>query len=384
MKKLVLFSSFHPDIGGGGVNFRTQIAGLTGWDITWAYLGDDRCRYDGCRTVCIGKPFIGGPLFPDLLRAPLLWSGLWRKPVQVLARKLAACQPDAFWILGLHEGILLVPELKRLSGIPIHISVQDDQEKGVLARSVRYGWMASLARRPVARALRTADSVDVTSAGMGRYYQSEFGLQTKVTHLAIRQPVVRIRKPMETDQHEIWVGHIGTLYDESVGMKFGAGLRVLSETSGKRIRWKVIGLSPKFKRLRSAFPDLIEDLGALPEPDAVEILAQCAFTYAMYPFQENARVFRMTSFPTKMSTYLLSGRPVFAQTPADSTMAEFVDKFELGIVCSSLDAEKIASDLRVLLNSVIKPEKFETAAKEVFGVKNIGTIQGCLDDLIVR
>jgi hypothetical protein len=380
MKKLLLFTCFNPDIGGGGVIFRTQIAGLRGWDITWVYLSDAPCRFNGCTTIWLGKPFVGGPIIQDMVRAPFIWSGLLRKPARELAQKLVSLNPSAFWILGMNEGILLVPELQRLSSAPIHVSIQDDQERGMFARMSRYGWMSRLARKPVSKALRAASSVDVVSNGMKQYYQTEYGIDSKVTHLAMARPVV-LAQTKENVQ-EIRIGHIGTLYDESVGIRFGEGLRALSKVTDRKIRWHMIGLATKFRRLRTTFQDIMQDHGTIPESAALEILSKCDIVYAMYPFNESGRVFRQTSFPTKMSTYLKAGRPIFAHTPKDSTMAEFVLKSELGIVCDLLDANSIANELLALCKITIPPHEFESAAEKVFGHHNVEVMQGCLDSLL--
>lgn len=379
MKKIVLFSCFSPEIGGGGVCFRTQIAGLEGWDLTWAHLGGGTTRFSGCKTVCLGRPWVGGPIVKDLLGSPFLWSGLWKGPARRLAAQLADLNPDAFWILAMNEGVLVVPELHRMTGKPIHVSVQDDQEKGMFARMARYGWMSGLASRPLAKALQTARSVDVISEGMRQYYERELGLQSKVSHLVMTASVRSGEAQVSSD---IWtVGHIGTLYDETVGLRFGEALRVLANKTGKRVQWHLIGLAPKFKKLRKQFGDLIEDHGNMPEEAAVDILCQCHAVYAMYPFKNSASVFRQTSFPTKLSTYLQAGRPIFAHTPGDSTLADFVQKSELGHVCQTLDPASIANELMATCQMDIQASRFHAAAKEVFGPKNIQVIQDCLDAL---
>jgi len=382
VKTVVLFSNFRPDIGGGGVILRTQIARLQGWKVLWAYLGDGACDYKEVPTECLGAPFVGGALIADLVRSPFLWSGCLRRPVVELAQRLAAFEPDVFWIVAMNEGTLVVPELKRLTNRPVHVSVQDDQEKGMFGRMARYWWMARLARTPLARALRHSDSVDVVSEGMRRYYEAEFAVSSRVTHLIMDSFQARGRI-VEVDG-VIKIGHIGTLYDEGVGIQFGRALRAFARKSEKRVKWRMIGLAPKFRRLRTLYPDLIEDLGNMPESAAVDLLQDCDVVYAMYPFASNAKVFRQTSFPTKLSTYLQCGRPILAHTPEDSTLAQFVDEYKLGMVCRSLNVDAIVQDLDAACRLEIPSDRFATAAKVAFGPANSKVIQDSLDLLINR
>ena len=126
---------------------------------------------------------------------------------------------------------------------------------------------------------------------------------------------------------------------------------------------------------------MLERIQAMAEAEAIPILGQCDFVYAMYPFEEKCRVFRGTSFPTKLSTYVQSQRPIFAHTPEDSTLADFVLTHELGIVCSALHPHEVARDVARIQAIPVPRDRFEAARAQVYGMQNPRRLEQCLLDL---
>jgi hypothetical protein len=57
-------------------------------------------------------------------------------------------------------------------------------------------------------------------------------------------------------------------------------------------------------------------------------------------------------FPTKLSTYLASGRPVLFHGPADSSPSHFLRRFPAGLCCDSLETSKIIDCLHKLASDV--------------------------------
>ncbi len=65
----------------------------------------------------------------------------------------------------------------------------------------------------------------------------------------------------------------------------------------------------------------IEVINNLPEEQAVREIQSCFMLYLNYPFTRMCRVLRQTSFPTKLSTYIMAGRPILMHAPSDSSTA---------------------------------------------------------------
>jgi hypothetical protein len=64
----------------------------------------------------------------------------------------------------------------------------------------------------------------------------------------------------------------------------------------------------------------VEYPGHVPEAEAVRRLGGCLAVYLNYPFGWRDRVLRETSFPVKLSTYLLTSRPVLFHGPAGTSI----------------------------------------------------------------
>ncbi len=64
----------------------------------------------------------------------------------------------------------------------------------------------------------------------------------------------------------------------------------------------------------------VEHTGHIDEPEAIRHLQDCFLQYLNYPFPAIHAVRRQTSFPTKLSTYVKSARPILIHAPADSSV----------------------------------------------------------------
>jgi hypothetical protein len=309
---------------------------------------------------------------------PLLMNGINAGRLREVAGQIVQGGFDVHWVVAMNEGITVGNLLARLAPTtPLHVSVQDDQAAWMWCRSRRYKWTAALIHGAWKRLLLAARSVDVTSDGMHRYYLEKFGLRSVVVH-----PYVK-RLPLlpEFRTHPGWVeiGHIGSVYDESDFAAFLHAARHWTEVKGWRLRVVVIGLgAQRGGVLRDCRADEIEDLPSMPESDAISRLHRCDFVYAMYPFARAASVFRQTSLPTKLSTYVQAQRPILAHTPADSSLAVFVAESALGVTAVSCDEGHVIGKLELIGRSEGPAGRFEDARERVYGRHNVQTLQSCL------
>ena len=66
----------------------------------------------------------------------------------------------------------------------------------------------------------------------------------------------------------------------------------------------------------------IVSVGHVEEAKAAAVLRGTFLQYLVYPFGWRDRVLRQTSFPCKLATYIMAGRPLLLHASADSTTAE--------------------------------------------------------------
>ncbi|MDB6007186.1 MAG: hypothetical protein JWR15_4173 [Prosthecobacter sp.] len=355
---------------------QSAIAHFTRVEVCWLYVGSQDAAFPNSRRV--GRSFLGGSLLRDLLAAPLLWAGWRSRELQQAAAALAAESADAFWFVAMNEGILVGNAFANASRKPFHVSVQDDQAEAICRRSRRYRWLEPLALRGWKKLTRRAGSVDVISTGMQDYYRQHRQLDSFVFHPYVPQLPPA---PPALDDTELHVGHMGTLYSEPEVLAFMQGAALAARHLGRRLRLSFIGgnrIDPAKYADLLAQDVVIEVSPSLPEHEAMAKLVGCHLLYAMYPFEERCRVFRMTSLPTKLSSYIQLQRPIFAHTPADSTLADMVQRHSIGHVCASLDPAVIAEALQTTLRHTPAPAAFESMRASEYGKHHVTRLEDAL------
>lgn len=375
-KNIALFSPYSPDLGGGSTNLRSLIPHLEGLRVRWLYTAARSSAFPD--SVRVGPPMAGGPVCHDLSRQVALWSGLPTRTFHRVISDLTDTGSSGFWIVGHNEGVMVARALAR-RGARVHLTIQDDVPEGIFARSRRYRPLVPLVRATYEATLRRMASIDVTSDGMQAYYREKLGLSTVVIHPFVAAlPASSVpRLPLD----EIRVGHIGSVYSMGEWRAFVVALGRVARKRQLRARMLMVGLASKYRALASEFPDVIEIVDDLPEAEAVERLSTCHFLYAMYPFDPRSDVFRRTSLPTKVTTYLKCLRPILAHAPEGSTLLDLVDLHHIGVACSSVADDVIEGAIERAISTTVPHEGYERTRQEVYGIENAERLRACLEAL---
>jgi hypothetical protein len=99
----------------------------------------------------------------------------------------------------------------------------------------------------------------------------------------------------------------------------------------------------------------------------------------MYPDSSRYELFRRTSQPMKLSTYVQAQRPIFAHAPEDSTLAAAVRKYRIGYVCPLVDREAISVALQTFQQiEEVQHERFEQARAELLGAAQVTALANTL------
>ena len=92
----------------------------------------------------------------------------------------------------------------------------------------------------------------------------------------------------------------------------------------------------------------------------IQDLSELDLLYLPYWFSEAMREESDLSFPSKLTTYLATGRPVLFHGRADSAPGRFLRSGEAAFFCFRPDAEALKS---VLTRSLARPEQYEHVAR---------------------
>ena len=75
-------------------------------------------------------------------------------------------------------------------------------------------------------------------------------------------------------------------------------------------------------------PNRIEKLGYLPQDKTIRHLSECDILYCPYFFDEKRKEISKTGFPSKLSTCLAAGKPVFYHGPDYGSPSIFLKKHD--------------------------------------------------------
>jgi hypothetical protein len=223
--------------------------------------------------------------------------------------------------------------------------------------------------------LRSVESVDVISPWMRDAYKQKYKIDSfPVYRFVPGLPAISFQPAPGT----LTVGHIGSVYHPEPFRRFLLACQQL--TSKMKIAFNLvrIGSSPEIDRVASANPQVFENCGEQDEEKAVVRLASCDFLYAMYPAGRRFQCFRQTSLPMKLSTYVQAQRPIFAHTPGDSGLAELIEKYGVGRVCSSYNEDAIQQAIHSMLQAKITRHHFEALRSDLMGPNHLLLLKNAL------
>lgn len=255
--------------------------------------------------------------------------------------------------------IAMGAEVARQLSVPLLTLVWDAPEYLLVQRK-----LDSMTRRQLLRrfgdTLNQSERVAVVSETMQKDYQKDYGARTIIVRHGLE--LDDSQKRVETDNpqsSEFIIGFAGGLYAHSA---WEALLQTLADNDwqvgGRRVVLKVMGWKFHFRTKEKMN---IHFLGWQSPEEAAEILSRCDVNYLPHPFEPELHYLAHYSFPTKLSTYLATGRPVFVHAPPQSALAPFCSRNQVGVLCESLDSQEIMAGLKRLASD---PDYYSVSCRQ--------------------
>jgi glycosyltransferase involved in cell wall biosynthesis len=262
---------------------------------------------------------------------------------------------DAIWcILEGQTMIRLARKVAKLAKLPLYTHIWDTP--GWWMR----GWKvnAITSRKVIAeyeKAISQSVACGVASWAMKEEYEKSFGVKCVplVAGLEKSMAMSPSLKPNFKDG-EVHIGLAGQIYARDTWDAFIAALDSINWLlNGRQVKVKVLGqwLDPILRR------PSIDFLGWHSQEETVEILSQMDILYAPYWFDALFEQEARFSFPSKITTYLAAGRPVFFHGPEYSSPGKFLAKHHAGVCCYSRDEATIVEQFSKILSN---EEQYQT------------------------
>ncbi len=246
--------------------------------------------------------------------------------------------------------------------LPLLVQVWDDVEHLIAERNLDL-LTRRRTRRRFATLLGVAERTAVIGESMAANYAKRFGARCQVVRRGVDDRVEA--KTEATSSTEFRVGFCGGMYCPSAWKALQGALSQLHwQVAGKRVR---LLLMTGRITLSAKQPALIEYLGHLSDHEVRERLRDCDLLYLPQPFEESGRALAELSFPTKLSTYASVGRPIMVHAPAYGSLVDFASKHPLGLVCTTLNPERIAECLSAFASDA---KSYRVAAEAVAELGN--------------
>lgn len=367
-------------------------------EYTGGIVLDQLCRFvprDSIVCYCIHNPKIKAHLSPDLsfpveychkprenwgrfgqagkLLSPVLekyneWAG-----VRILSGKVTRFgkthHVDRLWcVLQGQTMIRLAGKAARDLQVPLITQVWDPP----------YWWMRANKVDPVSasRVIGTfAETVGMSracataSVPMAEEYRKDYGANTIafLPSLPAEEALVPSDSPHRDDT--LIIGIAGQIYalDE-----WNALIRALNENSweleGRRVRIRHIG-DPR--PIISYLTDenltyRIEFCGWHSQPETIRLLSETDIVYCPYWFDPRFENEARLSFPSKLTTYYASGRPVLFHGPAYASPAKFIEETGSGVCCYSLRNEDIITSILHISENPARYKDLTRNGREAF------------------
>jgi glycosyltransferase involved in cell wall biosynthesis len=251
---------------------------------------------------------------------------------------------DAVWcVLQGQTMIRLAFSVAQELGLPLLTQVWDPPTWWLRARRVDQ-FSSNRTLSQFAAALKSSKCCATASWAMATDYHNRYGCQT-IPFLPSLESTWAIPPATRLcDASEFTIGLAGQIYATDEWNALLKALEMIDWTlAGKPVRIRLLG---RFVNLTANSATNIEFLGWRSQSESLNILSQTDLLYCPYWFTEEFHEESRLSFPSKLTTYLAAGRPVFMHGPAYASPTVCLTENKAAVCCTSIDPQKIASSLQ--------------------------------------
>lgn len=240
----------------------------------------------------------------------------------------------------------LLPNLKA----DLIVQVWDDPYHLCQQRHVdRFTRKRTLSR--FASLLRRADRVGVICEEAANQYSKITNAPMTIVRHGLAETRATARYDFETTD-EFRIGFSGSLYATDAWRTLEKALdQVDWRLNGRKVVLIVAGGRIEFTSRSRADARFV---GWRSQNELHDLLGTCDVLYLPQSFSSVDRALTGLSFPTKLSSYVATGRPVIAHGPAYGSVHRFCRDHQFGVVCDSL----VPATLRDLLQRLAVDDDF--------------------------
>lgn len=279
---------------------------------------------------------------------------------------------DKIWVYVTQQSIPLATLIHKKFNIKLHLSIQDNFSTHLKFSEYRY------LEKDFEYLLVNAFSIDFISDYSRNYYKNKYSIAAKTSTFLISQ----INNTKEPKIHHTIksIGFAGNIWCGETILSFLKGLKLYNSLNSNKIKFFFFTSLNEKSSFFKGYEDFIEIRSFLPYSDLVVELQKCDFLYLPMLFVGPSLEVNITSFPSKIISYLNCKIPILNHSPNDSSTFDFVKKFNLGFSINSIDPLEICISLEFLINN-FNFEKRKFISSSMTDVINMFDVEKNVEDL---
>lgn len=271
---------------------------------------------------------------------------------------------DAVWCVVQGQTMIrLANQVADLMNVPLLTQVWDPPTWWLRANKVD-SWSQKLILSDFASAMRKSARLAAASWAMAENYETLYGCRSIPVIPSLDQSMAKPPAQRMNKDDELTIGMAGQLYSAAEWENLLLTLKHANWRIGKRnVKLKVLG---RALSLHSNAQMNVEFLGWRSQSESIDILSQLDVLYCPYWFDPVFKEEASLSFPSKLTTYLAAGRPVFFHGPEYASPARFLKQHDAGALCHDLARTSIYNELDKLASDPIRYKRLAENGSKAF------------------
>lgn len=277
-----------------------------------------------------------------------------------LRKFIAEQKPDLIWIMAHDWTIPVFHRVLPQLGIPWHISLYDMPDIGSKIRRLGPS-LAQTHLRMAEELYAKASSRCVIGQPMATEMERTTGVRAELVERCAVEPealeALKIRQPVAGPRDTIRIGYAGTILAEEAFALFVAALQLIRQQLPLPVEIHMFG-SQRYGDRPWFDSSLIVEHGFVTDAELDRIYGQCHWGLAMMNMDDNDPRYNRFSFPCKFTMGLSFGIPLICLGHPESGLMEVARQYDLGIMISDPEVEKMAAILKEELPKVDQSAKY--------------------------
>ncbi len=249
----------------------------------------------------------------------------------------------------------------RVSGemrLPTSLIVEDPPEY-LLRTTGADGTTQHRLRQALRQLAAVSERVGAASPRMAQVFRECYGIDALwLVHGHERDRWLALHE-MPREDGELTIAFAGSMYATDAWDAFLAALSRCDWTvSGRRVCLRLIGGAAPGPIKGAAHYDVY---GWRSQSETLALIGRSDIGYVPYWLAPEHEDVTSLSFPSKLSTYVAGGIPVFFHGPEGSGPAEFVRETGIGVSCGSSEPSVVVA----MLEQLVEPERYCSAVQSI-------------------